>query len=816
MVQVVLEVQLAYIQRQAGGVLVVIQGPAEHPLLFGQRAGLGEAGGEEAFAVTTLGEQAAQRIVQRPPALAREHQRRVAAGRFADAEVLHPVRQRVPLHPVVDPLRHRHLLQLPALVGDQRLVQAGRWRLALEECVEVLTQCLALPGGEIARQAPVPVEVDPGLDEVRVVMLGAGQHQIGLQPLVEKVGIAAVAQLVLDAGEQARRKHGDQQLAVDATGFGFEHIALEQPITLRPGRRVGGHVADGVEHRQHGEHVALGRADGLDLVLERLDPPVHGGDVVLVGAVAGEPHQADGDEQYRRRRQRAPRQPFAPPLHVRIAADQAALAEGHIAEQPLDKVAAAGAGLPRQVLAVEVHALRHGADQPVDRAAFLGATGEVQAAQQWPFFIGIGLEHGIEEAGQAVADRRELLREAVDQVAPRRVPLLLQALHQPLGETLLEGGELRRESHQRALRALAVVQGEGGAPDLGAVFLAEVVEELHEARHQVELGEHDVDRETHSELAIQLLHPGADGLGMGGALGVAAQQQVGQADGDEGTVDGPTLALGTQQVEKAQPGGLVHGGVAVLGGVAAGGIQQHGFVGEPPVAVARTAHTANGAAAHLRGQGEVQPGIDQRGGLARAGRADDHVPGQFVQVAPLAPAQLGALEQGQRLVHALLERRQLFGRGDGGRVRRHGHQPLHDLRRIAPRLDDAQHAQADPQREHQGDQHPAHGGRGQGFVLAEGDQRTEEPDDQAEGDQAQHRHHPADEEFEESLHSAPSARMVISTRRLRARPSALALDATGSVSLRPSAVKRAGWPVRAARMSSTCWARSWESFQFDG
>ncbi|MCY1352727.1 hypothetical protein D9M69_390420 [compost metagenome] len=209
-VQVVLEVQLAYIQRQAGGVLVVIQGPAEHPLLFGQRAGLGEAGGEEAFAVAALGEQAAQRFVQRPSALAREHQWRIAAGGFADAEILHPVGQLVSLHPVVDPLRHRHLLQLPALVGDQRLVQAGRRRLAFEQGVEVLAQRLTLPGSEIARQALVPVEVDPGLDEVRVVMLRAGEHQVGLQPLVEKVGVAAVAQLFLDTGEQARREHSDQ------------------------------------------------------------------------------------------------------------------------------------------------------------------------------------------------------------------------------------------------------------------------------------------------------------------------------------------------------------------------------------------------------------------------------------------------------------------------------------------------------------------------------------------------------------------------------------------------------------------------------
>ncbi len=54
-----------------------------------------------------------------------------------------------------------------------------------------------------------------------------------------------------------------------------------------------------------------------------------------------------------------------------------------------------------------------------------------------------------------------MLREAVDQVAPRRVALLLQAFHQARGETLFEQGEFAVEHRQRAFRALAVVEGEG-------------------------------------------------------------------------------------------------------------------------------------------------------------------------------------------------------------------------------------------------------------------------------------------------------------------------------------------------------------------
>ena len=48
-------------------------------------------------------------------------------------------------------------------------------------------------------------------------------------------------------------------------------------------------------------------------------------------------------------------------------------------------------------------------------------------------------------------------------------------------------------------------------------------------------------------------------------------------------------AVALQQVEEARPARLVGGTVAVLGGLAAGGVEQHRLVGEEPVAVARAA-----------------------------------------------------------------------------------------------------------------------------------------------------------------------------------------------------------------------------------
>ncbi|MNG95652.1 hypothetical protein D3C79_546940 [compost metagenome] len=377
---------------------------------------------------------------------------------------------------------------------------------------------------------------------------------------------------------------------------------------------------------------------------------------MLVGPVTDGPQGPDQQHQGHAQGQRATGDPPAPPLHLRVAADQATLGESHGSEQPLDEIAAPATALACQVRTVQAHALGHAADQPVDGAAFLGAAGEIHTAQQRPRLEGVGLEDAIEEPLEVAMQGGELLHEAVDQVAPGRVALLLQAFDQALAEALLEQPELVVELRQRAITALLEgIQREGHAPHLGAFVLAQVVEKLHEARYQVELGQHQVYGEAHAQLAVQLLDARTDRRCVCGALGVAAQQQVRQADGDERTVDRAARALGLEQVEEAQPGRLVDLGVAVLGGVAAGSVEQHRLVGEPPVAVARAADTADGALAQLRGQREVQARIDQRGGLARTGRADDHVPRQLVEVAPFVTAQAGLLQQGQCFVHALAQ-----------------------------------------------------------------------------------------------------------------------------------------------------------------
>src|SRR5207237_10855321 len=62
--------------------------------------------------------------------------------------------------------------------------------------------------------------------------------------------------------------------------------------------------------------------------------------------------------------------------------------------------------------------------------------------------------------------------------------------------------------------------------------------------------------------------------------------------------------------------------------VAPGRVEEHRLVGEPPVAVAGAADTADRLATEPIREREAQARIDQRGRLAGPGRADEDVPRQ--------------------------------------------------------------------------------------------------------------------------------------------------------------------------------------------
>ena len=374
---------------------------------------------------------------------------------------------------------------------------------------------------------------------------------------------------------------------------------------------------------------------------------------------------------------------------------------------------------------------------------------------------------------QHLAQLDELAWKAVDAMPALRVGLGLQAVDEAVVQALDQQLEF---AGQRLLRADAV-QRHGVAPDRGALVLVQRCKRLREAGQQIAFGDQQVDRESHRQLFVQLLHAGANGLGMARAIGRTLGDQVRHRHRHQHPVQGLARAGFLQHLQEAAPGRLVVGGVAVLGDEAAGGVDQHRGVGEPPVAIARAAHAANGLIAHLVGEREAQARVAQRRGLARAWCADDRVPGQLVEKA-----------SAERLVDALPERR--LGRCTGpidteagiaqglqrgletlpnrhhvgafGRCRRAacrtGHQLVDHLAVATARLP---HLPADDER-HGEQQHgggdPSRGGAVQRPPFADRHQWADVPQHQERQRQQHCQQSPAvEQETEERLHRSGSA-----------------------------------------------------------
>src|SRR5262249_2102906 len=139
-------------------------------------------------------------------------------------------------------------------------------------------------------------------------------------------------------------------------------------------------------------------------------------------------------------------------------------------------------------------------------------------------------------------EARDLLREAEDERAPLRIGLLLQPLHHAVVEAPDEELELIGIGGNYAALLARLLGREGHAPDLLALLPAEIVEELDETGDEIRLGEQHVDREADAELGIELLEAGADRLGVRHALRLVCGEQVGEANGDDRTVDRLPLA----------------------------------------------------------------------------------------------------------------------------------------------------------------------------------------------------------------------------------------------------------------------------------
>ena len=250
--------------------------------------------------------------------------------------------------------------------------------------------------------------------------------------------------------------------------------------------------------------------------------------------------------------------------------------------------------------------------------------------------------------------------EAGDQAAPLGAALGLQALQQSAIEALHQSLELGAKAADRA--DFPVGQREGRTPYLATLFSVEVIEKFGEADEQVRLGERGVDRQPYREPVLEFLDPPPNRARVIEPFALRRAGDFRQRDRDDDAVQRLPHAGALQQAEKGIPAGAVHRSVGILRRVAAGRVDQHRVFSEPPLAKPGATDARHRVLPHLGGQRESQPGIQQSGRLAGAGRPDDHVPRLLVEI-PFGAARLA--QQCQSGGELVLQCGRFLGRGEG-------------------------------------------------------------------------------------------------------------------------------------------------------
>src|SRR6185312_3162916 len=164
-----------------------------------------------------------------------------------------------------------------------------------------------------------------------------------------------------------------------------------------------------------------------------------------------------------------------------------------------------------------------------------------------------------------------------------------------------------------------------------------------------------------------------------------------------------------------------------------------------PVTHAGAADAGDRALAHFGRERELQARVQQRRGLAGAGRANDRVPRLLIEEAAVAR---GFLQQAERVGQLVAHRRDFLRRGGGGGIGG-GPGDTGDQRLIvllAPSIEPE--VQPEPDQHHNGDD----GGAGDPTVE-ERQERAEPPDQQGQQDDADEAQEPAGaEEAKDGAH----------------------------------------------------------------
>ena len=540
-----------------------------------------------------------------------------------------------------------------------RLDLAALQELAHVRDVRSQDLALALRVG-MGQELPLPHEARSGPRGVHV--LGVAEHEIELE--VVEVAIEVLrgphgrrlerAETILEIGARAGDERAVHRGRVDVAQRAVEGVAgVHAPAELHGGvfapavelaeARLG--LRETIASLRDARHVVPGRRLQRSTDLRRRPYEL---------AIAEE-RAAGGQDQHARREHRDGGHRTAEehlPALLALGLPAKVLIREHDLEEKVGEKEALRFGRRLSVLPVRVgHADPerggHGVDDTRRGTHVLGTAGQVDAAKGRRLLERVPLEQHRDERREVVLERRNLDGEVDDGLAHRDASLARHPPHGPAVERVDQRIELGFEERARLLFRIG---RDRHAPDLSALALAQITPALGETGDEVGLREDHVDGDEHLQPSRDLVEARAHLLGDALDLLLARGGEILDAERDDEAVDRLPLAILPKQIEKPEPFRLIVG----ARGIATGGVEDDGVVGEPPVAVAGPARAAIGSPLVER---KREPGVADGGGLASARRADDHVPGELVERgATSACSEAALLQRGDGLLDLRLER----------------------------------------------------------------------------------------------------------------------------------------------------------------
>ena len=442
-----------------------------------------------------------------------------------------------------------------------------------------------------------PVSGDPGLQLFNTHVLGVVEHQVGLQGFVAHLRRFGLPDLLLQAQCHARHEGVTQQVCIGQTRLRAQLVALVQAQAEGQWHvcvaacGTARHQIQGLERRQCDPHIAEWQfGDRIGQLGELGSGLFNFRYQCLVAHKTHGPTGQQADRYQGQYRITCHRYAATAALYLSAAPTQVRFAEHHIPQQPGEEETAARSRRWRGQLPLQAKGARNVAQYPVNRAALLGSAGEIHPAQHRRLSKSRRLKHLLQKGLAQPLDAGELLRESKQGGALGGVSLLFhprkEAAVQALDKRVEIGIKLRGSLLDLGIR----LEWKGHSPDLRSRLAAHVRAVLGKAGDEIAFGDHDIQRKAQPECFVQLLDAGTDFTRVLGTLFGGLREQVRDAQRDDRAIERLAWPEPFQQGEKTGPCRCIYLLVAALRGVPARSVEQHGFVSEPPVAVAGTAN----------------------------------------------------------------------------------------------------------------------------------------------------------------------------------------------------------------------------------